>query len=293
MMGVKVKWHCSLGLLWRSSRATDGAICHASIRPTEKRFMPDADLWYVMLADGDVHRVTLDQLDEAFQAGHIDQETLVLAEGARQWTQLGKLAGLDETPPPPRVPVTTSFRPVSVDLSEVEPSDLDFEDVAFRTRSGKKWFAAVAAIAVVGTIAGVATTQPWWARGYVSGVESVVNRALHRSRTSGPSVAAVSPPPMAPESPAPVVASPSSPGPVGVAAVGASGRIGAPAVTSTDHLSPDLKQKLLEADKRRDLKAKARARNGVPATSHTSAKNKFGGFTTGGNKYDPLNSAIQ
>ncbi len=85
--------------------------------------MPDADLWYVMLADGDVHRVTLDQLDEAFQAGHIDQETLVLAEGARQWSPLGQLAGLDETPPPPRMPVTTSFRPVSVDLTDVDPSD--------------------------------------------------------------------------------------------------------------------------------------------------------------------------
>jgi hypothetical protein len=253
--------------------------------------MPDADLWYVMLADGDVHRVTLDQLDEAFQAGHIDQETLVLAEGARQWTQLGKLAGLDETPPPPRVPVTTSFRPVSVDLSEVDPSDLDLEDVPFRTRSGKKWFAAVAAIAVVGTIAGVATTQPWWARGYVTGVESVVNRALHRSRTSGPSVAAVSPPPAA-ESPAPAVNSP-SPSAAGVAAVGASAGNSASSATATDHLSPDLKQKLLDADKQRDLKAKARARNGVPAPSHTSAKNKFGGFTTGGNKYDPLNSAIQ
>jgi hypothetical protein len=254
--------------------------------------MPDADLWYVMLADGDVHRVTLDQLDEAFQAGHIDQETLVLAAGARQWTQLGKLAGLDETPPPPRVPVTTSFRPVSVDLSE-GPSDFDLEDIPFRTRSGKKWFAAVAAIAVVGTIAGVATTQPWWARGYVSGVESVVNRALHRSRTSGPSVAAVSPPPVLAETPPPVVVNPPSPAAAGVAAVDASGRNSASSATATDHLSPDLKQKLLDADKQRDLKAKARARNGVPATSHTSAKNKFGGFTTGGNKYDPLNSAIQ
>jgi hypothetical protein len=31
----------------------------------------------------------------------------------------------------------------------------------------------------------------------------------------------------------------------------------------------------------------------LPTPSHSSAKNKFGGFTTGGNKYDPLNSAIQ
>ena len=34
-----------------------------------------SDLWYVQLPDGDVHRVTLDQLDEGFQAGHIDGAT--------------------------------------------------------------------------------------------------------------------------------------------------------------------------------------------------------------------------
>src|SRR5580658_4560739 len=202
-------------------------------RPKEKRLMPDADLWYVMLADGDVHRVTLDQLDEAFQAGHIDQETLVLAEGARQWTPLGTLAGLDETPPPPRVPVTTSFRPVSVDLSDVDPSDLDLEDVPFRTRSGKKWFAAVAAVAIVGTIAGTATSKPWWVRPAMANVEALVNRALHRSRTSGPPVAAVSPPPVVAEAPPPVVNPPSPPA-AGVGAVDASGRNSASSAPATD-----------------------------------------------------------
>ncbi len=54
------------------------------------------DLWYVKLADGDVHRVTLDQLDEAFQAGHIDAETMVLASGSSNWSKLGLLLGLDE-----------------------------------------------------------------------------------------------------------------------------------------------------------------------------------------------------
>lgn len=54
------------------------------------------DCWYVKLSDGDVHRVTLDQLDEAFQAGHIDANTMVLASGATQWTKLGALAGIDD-----------------------------------------------------------------------------------------------------------------------------------------------------------------------------------------------------
>src|SRR5580698_4089099 len=55
-----------------------------------------ADLFYVKLADGDVHRVSLDQLDDAFQAGHIDGATMVLADGSDKWTTLGALAGMDD-----------------------------------------------------------------------------------------------------------------------------------------------------------------------------------------------------
>ena len=254
--------------------------------------MPDADLWYVMLADGDVHRVTLDQLDEAFQAGHIDQETLVLAEGARQWTPLGQLAGLDETPPPPRMPVTTSFRPVSVDLSEVEANDLDLEDIPFRSGSGRKWLAAVAALAIAGTIAGVSTTKPWWVRPAMANVEALVNRVMHRNSVSAPPSLATLPPPVAADPVAPIVTPTSSALPAGApAAVNSAGPSAGSPTSAADRLSPDLKQKLLDADKQRRLKAHARTAS--PAISHVSAKNKFGGFTTGGNKYDPLNSAIQ
>jgi hypothetical protein len=65
------------------------------------------ELWYVKLSNGDVHRVTIDQLDGAFQAGHIDEGTMVLAAGASQWTRLGDLAGLgdDESEAPEQPPV--------------------------------------------------------------------------------------------------------------------------------------------------------------------------------------------
>lgn len=74
------------------------------------------DSWYVKLSDGDVHRVTLDQLDEAFQAGHIDGNTMVLASGATQWTKLGALAGIDEDAgeiqaDPPNPPIGTPAVP--------------------------------------------------------------------------------------------------------------------------------------------------------------------------------------
>ncbi len=65
------------------------------------------ELWYVKLPNGDVHRVTIDQLDGAFQAGHIDESTMVLAAGASQWTKLGEIAGIDgesEATEPPAEP---------------------------------------------------------------------------------------------------------------------------------------------------------------------------------------------
>src|SRR5215469_4089267 len=89
----------------------------------------DHDLWYVKTADGDVDRLTLDQLDEAFNAGHIDENATVLPAGQSNWVRLGTLLGLDQpaTPPPvafapaPRyAPVPNSMRPVSFDLSDDE-----------------------------------------------------------------------------------------------------------------------------------------------------------------------------
>src|SRR5579862_5715260 len=81
----------------------------------------DENLWYVKLADGDVERVTLDQLDEAFQKGQIDENSMVLAAGSEQWMKLAELLGLSEgaappaaAPPPPAQPVAASPRPVPV-----------------------------------------------------------------------------------------------------------------------------------------------------------------------------------
>jgi outer membrane biosynthesis protein TonB len=77
----------------------------------------NADLFYVKLADGDVHRVSLDQLDDAFQAGHIDASTMVLASGADRWTTLGDLAGIDDAE---AAPVAVQVIPQNVSRA---PSD--------------------------------------------------------------------------------------------------------------------------------------------------------------------------
>src|ERR1700753_51530 len=82
-----------------SSRANAEGLCHPK-SPERRRIRrmdsSSGELWYVKLADGDVHRVTLDQLDEAFQAGHIDGDTIVLDAGRAHWKKLGELAGIDD-----------------------------------------------------------------------------------------------------------------------------------------------------------------------------------------------------
>jgi hypothetical protein len=59
----------------------------------------------------------------------------------------------------------------------------------------------------------------------------------------------------------------------------------------TNRLNEDTKLKLLSADKMRETKAKSRRAGGG---SHVSSKSgsKPTNFTTGGNKFDPLNSSI-
>ena len=49
--------------------------------------MSAGELWFVKLPNGDVHHVTVDQLDMAFEAGHINADTLVLADGSSEWTK--------------------------------------------------------------------------------------------------------------------------------------------------------------------------------------------------------------
>ena len=53
------------------------------------------DLWRVQLGTGEIRAMSLDALDDAFQAGTIDEGTPVLAPGATSWAKLADAAGLD------------------------------------------------------------------------------------------------------------------------------------------------------------------------------------------------------
>jgi hypothetical protein len=284
------------------------------------------ELWYVKLANGDVHRVTLDQLDGAFQAGHIDEGTMVLAAGASIWTKLGDLAGLDDeaeapapapvsyaapvapTAPTRAVPVTApsaypapavayapvptyvpravaapavapaayvpnSLRPMSLDLSD----DLDMPLPP--SRKGRFFVAVIGLAAVAGAIGFAAQ------RINIPGGTDIASVAA---------AAAMAPPPPAAD---PIVQAPPTPAALPAAApIGASAAATPAAAAEGSPLNPqfttrfneDTKQKLVAADKTRDAKSKAR-HGGAHAAPHSKSQSVF---TTGGNKYDPLNSSI-
>jgi hypothetical protein len=302
------------------------------------------ELWYVKLANGDVHRVTIDQLDGAFQAGHIDEGTMVLAAGASQWTKLGELAGLDDDaapvqpagpisyvpqaaryvaptsaavapraapvsygyaqpapyaapaqqtpyavavstrPAPVAAPyVPNSLRPMSMDLG-------DLDDMPYQRKSRAGRFV----VAVVG-LAAIAGGVGFWAQrahigfGGFGGGSDLSNVAAAAAIAAPPPVAEpVAAPAPPPPAFLPAAASPAAPSPAAANAAASQASPMNPQFTS--RLNEDTTKKLLSADKARDTKAKARHSGGGSAAS--SSKTKSTTFTTGGNKFDPLNSAI-
>jgi hypothetical protein len=247
-------------------------------------------LWYVKLPDGDVEPLTLDELDEAFQAGHVNANTMVLADGSTQWARLGELAGLDQpayraAPPPQRpapyvapmpampvmkslAPVPRSLRPVSVDLSEFD------DDISFQPpKKSKKWMVGVVLVAGVLGFAGFEAQR--------SGVVSISRLMSGTSSAAAVATAPViAPPPPAPD-PAPAATTPPAPS-------------ASASDSSASKFTQEQKDKLAAADKLREVKSKLHAKAHAAAASvmHTSSHAKAQGFTTGGNKFDPLNATI-
>ena len=289
------------------------------------------ELWYVKVADDDVHRMTLDQLDGAFQAGHIDESTMVLAADATKWARLGELLGLDDAtegeapeelpdPPPQAVaaaqvsrayapPVHFAGPPVAVTRAatapmaavamahpasiapapafmpnSLRPMSLDLEDgefdAPFRQKSRKGWVVAVLGIAAVAGGVGFAATR---ARAGSNDIASAAAAAAKVVPTPNPEpVAAPAPPPPSPAMAANPAAPAANAGPAAASPM---------SPHFTDRFNEDQKLKLLAADKEHEQKAKAR-HTGGGAASHSATKTKSTTFTTGGNKFDPLNSSI-
>jgi hypothetical protein len=252
------------------------------------------DSWYVQLSDGDVHRVTLDQLDEAFQLGHIGASTMVLAPDGPRWTKLGCLASIDDEAAEP----LSSQRPVSMDLIELELPP---------PRRARRWIVALVAVAVLTGAGAAATRRPSWAKAYWTRVQVLATRGSSRlaamipirpgdrhgapAATSLPPAAAIPTPaaaamttlsttPAANPLANPVAAPTATTSPVAVAA------LAKPA-------SADARKQTAVGNRPARHKAKAR-RTSEPSVPPAirSSKPPSSGFSTGGSKFDPLNSSI-
>src|SRR5262249_43028059 len=78
-------------------RALGRSLAMAEMREALMQASSNGRMWTVEVVTKEVRIGTLDELDEAYQAGFIDLSTRVLAPGADRWSTLGELAGGDET----------------------------------------------------------------------------------------------------------------------------------------------------------------------------------------------------
>jgi hypothetical protein len=287
--------------------------------------MSQSDLWSVQLPGGGVHEVTLDQLDDAFQRGYIDARTWVFVPGNLRWMTLGAIL---EEPAPVRPPVSRdhespySVRPTTIDFED-EPVDLD----RFKRKTGRR---VISLLAVAGAVWVAAVVRPDLRASATAHVESrwgalhagqalkAVESRLGRLRAwqalkatvvraapaaaspvdpvQAPAIAAPPPPSPAASPPmpgAPAVQIPSAT-PAAVRAVPQAGELpsATPAVAATpviDHRRPSPSGPV-QPTKARQKASPSHAPRSEGGPRPTPMRGSP--FTTGGNKYDPLNSDI-
>lgn len=270
------------------------------------------DLWHVQMASGDVLIMNLDELDEAFNSGRIDESTFVLNKGALQggnpkWARLGEILGDEEpelpafaspmetagrqlvvptpfvtssplpTPAPSRSPfdhdnVTPSVRPMAYDIGSTASLDDDFDPEMVSLRPSKKKFV----FAALGAAALVALG--------VVGLTKVAPSANLDAGAANASItqaaAAAAPAPAKPQT-----TTPSDPG-INVDALPGS------------RLSDDQKAALSKMDKK--LEAEQAAKEAAlaekaakrAARHHGKVKGGKTGFHEGGDPHDPLNAKL-
>jgi hypothetical protein len=253
--------------------------------------MASGHLWYVRLPSGAVHRLTLDELDIAFRARQIDTRTMVVPETAIPWTALGDLARSDRVDEPIGHVAKRSDRPVSMDLDELRP------------RAAGRWGPWLAALSVVALLAGVAAGVGL--RRPFSAQSSGLGRAIGREamglvgRWKGWAAGLRG----AHASENPVAGRPATGAPVDAEAHAAAD---AASVTSLQVLDPvtvvaahggapggDPPQRgPTTRHGGRTTGRKPQSVGPSPNIKSGVKTDEVSGFTTGGSKYDPLNSGI-
>ena len=79
-------------------------------------------LWQVQLASGQVCRMTLELLDDAFQDGLISEDTLIMQDGTSEWVTLREVAGLDAEGEPESPASDTAVDTAAPVLDNVAPA---------------------------------------------------------------------------------------------------------------------------------------------------------------------------
>jgi hypothetical protein len=244
--------------------------------------MVSGDFWYVRSSGGGVHRLTLDDLETAFQAGQVNARTMVVPEDDVRWRRLGDLAGIEIEPTTRSRPVPYSDRPVSIDSSNT---------YAHPARGGRGWLAALGVAALVGGLAtGISLRRPVWARSvaHQAAIGAVLAKdwganlysyATRRASHTGP----LAPIPVA-------TLEPTAAPPPSAAVATASGM--APIAVEMLPTERTAKGAPTKQRGRTRIVAKEHAAGRIPKATSPAKADTPSIFTTGGNKYDPLNSTL-
>lgn len=229
------------------------------------------ELWRVQLGTGELRVMTIDVLDEAFDAGIIDGSTLVLAPGASNWARLADVAGLEDAgaagPAPTSDPAgAPSLSPVAISTSTDTPVSFapaplpidlgDLSDDALRPKRGRAFLlGGIGVAAMAGLFIAFAVPK-------LGATLANVHPAKDMSN-------AMQPPPPAID------------------------------VTPNDgsfqrpQLTEEQKKLLAEADKKREEERKAKQQAAPAKGGKTAPRTKSSSpFVNGGDKFDPLNGAL-
>lgn len=239
------------------------------------------DFYSVQLASGEVKKWTLDQLDAAYRASFIDEDTYVLPKGATSWSTLAEVVAAEPEPPSIAPPPVVADIDVDFDLGSISDDD---DDLAALRRPKRRVFRTLVKLtafaAIVGGVAFAAVKNP-------ALVETVRTRATAMIAKPAPfkvsvlpvAAAVAAPPVVALPQPvaAPVAAAPVAPV-VTPAPMVAMTTSGIPIVTAaTEKAKPASKP-----EKATKKKAPARHKGGKTTTP----------FNKSGDAHDPLNGNL-
>ena len=286
------------------------------------------DRYHTQIEAGDVRLFTLDQLDAAFNAGLIHENTYVCLEGDSNWQTLGEVAGLgDEEPVSAPIPVAAPVpqaRPLAaapnygalaaspsvipaasysvapmVMARSIAPvvNDFSFDDDMEMMRPKRRAGKVVAGLAVLALGGlGFAVVQSGGIRLPKLSLDPSVGQASAASLTLS-SLKDAPAPQAAPvveaakvEAPKPDAAKPAE-----AAAATDTAKTDDASAKKSDRFSEEMKAALLNKDQKQAVGQKQKqAARATVAAKHTGSKPGKGssGFKTGGSAYDPLNGKL-